>query len=304
MMLRALLQDLCGLREVEVFTSRDPRLPPIDGIETITPAPGEDPLAFYARGLAAADAAWPTAPESGGTLERLAEATIASGRTLLGSRPAAVRLAASKRATALALEQAGVAAVPTYRAGDLSRPMPGRWVTKPDDGAGCENMRLLPDWAAARESLATDPGRLVAQPWIEGEPMSLSLICHGGTARLICCNRQQIGIRNGLLSLERIVVNAIPDSDGVLAALARQIAAAIPDLWGYVGVDFIATGNGPIVLEINPRLTTSCCGIRQALGVNIAALVLGLPTSRDRAGGFASPGSGSTVEISFESDHA
>ncbi|HEU5303158.1 MAG TPA: ATP-grasp domain-containing protein, partial [Gemmatimonadales bacterium] len=46
---------------------------------------------------------------------------------------------------------------------------------------------------------------------------------------------------------------------------------------GYVGVDLILTRHGPAVLEINPRLTTSYCGLRQAVGVNTAAVVLSLP---------------------------
>jgi predicted ATP-grasp superfamily ATP-dependent carboligase len=45
-------------------------------------------------------------------------------------------------------------------------------------------------------------------------------------------------------------------------------------LWGYVGVDLVLADAGPIVLEINPRLTTSYCGLRDALGINPAALVL------------------------------
>ena len=57
---------------------------------------------------------------------------------------------------------------------------------------------------------------------------------------------------------------------------SSRIAAAIPGLWGYVGVDLIDTPAGPVVLEINPRLTTSYCGLGGVLGVNLAALVVGL----------------------------
>ena len=77
-------------------------------------------------------------------------------------------------------------------------------------------------------------------------------------------------------SVERILVNAVPDRDGRWARLADRVAAAIPGLWGYVGVDLLLTPAGPVVLEINPRLTTSYCGLRAALGINTAALVLGL----------------------------
>jgi predicted ATP-grasp superfamily ATP-dependent carboligase len=283
MMVRALLRDLAELRGVEMLASRDERLPALAGLETIVPLPGEDALALYARGVAAADAAWPTAPETDRMLERLAVATIDAGRVLFGCRPDAVRLAASKRATAERLRQAGIAVVPTFTSTDEVPPLPGRWVVKPDDGAGCDDAIVLPDRRGALECLAAAPGRLVAQPWIEGPALSLSLLCAEGFARLLCCNRQRVRVADGRLALEGITVNAVPDGTGELAALGGRIAGAIPDLWGYVGVDLVATASGPVVLEINPRLTTSYCGLRPALQVNAAELVLGLlrPDRRD-----------------------
>lgn len=276
LMLRALLRDLAEVDGLELLTSRDPRLPALGGVETVAPAPGEDALGLYHRGVAAADAAWPTAPETDRMLERLAQATIDAGRVLLGCRPSAVRLAASKRASAERLRQAGIAAVPTFAAADRIPERPGRWVIKPDDGAGCDEAVVVADHAAALGRLAEAPDRLVAQPWIDGPALSLSLVCAHGAASLLSCNRQHVRLGDGRLVLEGISVNAVPDAGGAFAALGRRIAAAVPELWGYVGVDFVATADGPVVLEVNPRLTTSFCGLRSALGTNVAELVLGL----------------------------
>jgi len=41
-----------------------------------------------------------------------------------------------------------------------------------------------------------------------------------------------------------------------------------------VGIDLVRTEQGLVMLEINPRLTTSYAGLRRALGVNPAGLVL------------------------------
>ncbi|MGE5759727.1 MAG: ATP-grasp domain-containing protein [Gemmatimonadota bacterium] len=296
LMVRALLRDLAELRDVELLASRDARLPALAGLETLAPLPGEDAFTLYARGVAAADAAWPTAPETDRTLERLAQATIAAGRVLLGCRPHAVRLAGSKRATAERLGQAGIAVVPTFAATDEVPPLPGRWVVKPDDGAGCDEAVVLPGRQAAMERMAEAPGRLVAQPWIDGPALSLSLLCAEGSARLLSCNRQRVRVADGRLALEGITVNAVPDVTGELAALGGRIAAAIPDLWGYVGVDLVATAGGPVVLEINPRLTTSYCGLRPALRVNAAELVLGL-LRPDRADDWRPPAAQGTAEL-------
>jgi predicted ATP-grasp superfamily ATP-dependent carboligase len=142
----------------------------------------------------------------------------------------------------------------------------------------------------------------VAQPWIDGPALSLSLLCADGVARLLSCNRQLISIAGGRLALEGITVNAVPDAGGQLAALGGRIAAAIPDLWGYVGVDLVATADGPVVLEINPRLTTSYCGLRPALQVNAAELVLGL-LRPDRRGDWHPPAAQGIAEL-FLGDHA
>lgn len=283
MMARALVRDLAELGGVELLVSRDPRLPGLAGCEIIAPAPGEDALAFYARGVAAADAAWPTAPETDRLLERLAQGTLDAGRVLLGCRPEAVRLTTSKRATADRLRRAGVPVVPTFTSAEEVPPLPGRWVVKPDDGAGCDGALVFADRESALEWLADAPGGRIAQPWVEGSALSLSLLCAEGRARLLCCNRQRVRVAGNRLALEGIAVNAVPDADGQLDALAGTITAAIPDLWGYVGVDFVATPGGPVVLEVNPRLTTSYCGLRSALGLNAADLVLGLlrPDRRD-----------------------
>jgi predicted ATP-grasp superfamily ATP-dependent carboligase len=298
MMVRALVADLAEIPGADPVVSRDARFPPLPGVELVTAEPGESPPEFFARGAAAADAVWPTAPESDRALEQLANTTLALGRILLGCRPDAVRLTASKRATAGALRAAEVPVVPTFSRSDSLTPLPGPWVVKPDDGAGCEGLRLVDDWRAARNRLLAEPGALVAQPWVEGEAMSLSLLCADGRARLLSCNRQHLWLAGGAPTLTGLTVNAVVD-DGRFAALGRRIAAAIPGLWGPVGVDLVRTAAGPVVLEINPRLTTSCCGLRAALSINLAAEVLAL-LRPDPAWHEATLGPGHPVELNLE----
>ncbi len=277
LMIRALVAELSAVTGVQLLTTRDRRLPDIAGIEALHPAPGEAFLPFYRRALRQCDAAWPTAPETDGTLLQLVRGTQDAECFLLGSQPDAVALTASKRATSRALLQVGIPAVETFDATDALPELPGRWVVKPDDGAGAADTILLDDWRSAR-SLLLDPagsGR-VAQPWINGEALSLSLLCREGAAHLLAVNRQRMIAEAGRLSLVALEVNAIADDTGRFATLGRRVAAAIPGLTGYVGVDLIDTVAGPVVLEINPRLTTSYCGLRQATGINVAAATLAL----------------------------
>ena len=57
-----------------------------------------------------------------------------------------------------------------------------------------------------------------------------------------------------------------------LAALAERIGHAIAGLRGYVGVDLVwHARRGPVVIEVNPRVTCAYVGLSRALGRNLAA---------------------------------
>jgi predicted ATP-grasp superfamily ATP-dependent carboligase len=299
LMVRALAADLLALPDVEVLLARDPRLPLVAGAEHLVPQPGEDFAALYQRGLDACDAAWPTAPESGGALEALARLTRESGRILLGSSPEAIGIAASKHRTIGALSAAGIRTPPTARAPEEVEPLPGPWVVKPDDGAGAEGVEVVSGWAAARRRLAEALVPTVAEPWLTGDPCSLSLLCASGGALVLSVNRQHIAVREGKVSLAGITVNARATGESPLEGLGAAVPAAVPGLWGYVGVDFIRTPEGPVVIEVNPRVTTSCAGLVRARGISLAALVLEMARS-GRLPDRADPNRDRPVEIHLE----
>ena len=277
MMLGALVADLACIPEVEVLVSRDPRLAlRSDGVATMSPNAGEDPFVAFTRGVRQVDAVWPIAPETGGVLEELSRIALAENRLLLGCRPDAIAVAASKLTTITTLSEAGVRCVPTFTSPERVTPIPGPWVIKPDDGAGCADASVVATWQDARGWLDARAGEgFVAQPWCEGTPLSLSLICHAGEAILLSCNLQHVRRQDARLELDGITVGAVADDAGRYLELSQRIAAVLPGLEGYVGIDLIATDDGPVVLEINPRLTTSYCGLRTSLGVNPAELILG-----------------------------
>ncbi len=276
-MLHALLRDLGDISGVEVVVTRDPRLPALGfPVSVYTPRNAAETERVLEHCMDIAEAVWPIAPESGGTLERIHRSVLKHGRKLLGSHPDAVHLTASKQATSRHLTQAGIAAVPTYSADAELHDTGGSWVIKPDDGAGCSDTRLFRNLSKVRQWLKANPGNYVLQPLIPGSALSLCVLCREGTADLLSCNKQRVVVRDGQFHFLGSVVNALTDGDGVLAVLASCVAAAIPGLWGYVGIDLVQSGSQRIVMEVNPRLTTSYAGLRQALGCNPAALVLDL----------------------------
>ncbi|MDD2768139.1 MAG: ATP-grasp domain-containing protein [Methylococcus sp.] len=275
LMLRALLTDLLENPGVKPVVLRDDRLGSASlpsGVTAIPIMAGDDLDRIWTEAIDRCDAAWPIAPESNGVLERLCRDVERTATALLNSPADAVAIAASKLGTARRLERHRLPVVPTYPFEERTALGAVPAVTKPDDGAGCEGARVVDNAAEFR----TGSGRWIAQPLLEGDALSLSALFAQGRARLLSCNRQHVERAGDGFKLLGCTVNALEDTDGYWQALASSVAAALPELWGYAGIDLIMTAQGPRILEINPRLTTSYAGLKKATGENPAAMVLEL----------------------------
>jgi predicted ATP-grasp superfamily ATP-dependent carboligase len=293
LMVRALVTDLSDIEAMQVIGLRDRRLAagslPADWTAVRSHSHRQARIDELIR---ASDATWPIAPETGGILEDISRRVLSAGRPLLGSRPEGVHVAASKLATALFLQRAGVPVVPTVRPEDRSEAAGRAWIAKPDDGCGCEDVRFFAGHPAALRWIdeRADAQRYVLQPYIPGEPLSLSVLARDGRALLLSVNRQRIAVHAGSFLYRGSVVNALPDTGGRFRKLAQDIVAAIPGLWGYFGVDLILAASGPVVVDVNPRLTTSYAGLRPALGVNAAGMVLAALSGNDFGAPSLAPG--------------
>lgn len=281
-MIQALTRDLLALPEVAVSLVRDcratawrelhnPRL------EDIRVSSEHQFRATWLEALGRCDAAWVIAPETRGILEQLCHDVESSGRASLTCPATAVRLLANKEKTVRRLAAHGIRTVPTRRASAVSEPDSFPVVVKPIDGAGCSGSRILStaaDWKHFQ--LDGNPERQVVQPLLCGDALSLSVLFDHGRSRLVSCNRQHVREMDQRFVLDACTVNIVHPERTRFEELAQQIALAVPELSGYAGIDFIHDREGPAVLEINPRLTTSYAGLHQALGVNPARWICDL----------------------------
>ena len=263
-MLEALLADLGEIPNLHLSTTRDARLPPLS-IDSIVVQ--DDPWPIWQQAIGLADLVWPIAPEADGVLEKLS--SMVPAHKLIGSAPQSLGIAASKRATAAWLAEHGILVVAGTAAHDL-----GGYVAKPDDGVGCSDTRFFDDFSVMQAWLRNRPQHII-QPWLTGEPASISMLCREGVAYVLSCNRQLIERdQEGFIHYRGSIVNGMVAHWEALEVLARQVAKVLPHLAGYVGVDVMVNGEQITVLEINPRLTTSYVGLRQATGLNPARLIL------------------------------
>ncbi len=312
-MVQALLNDLAGNRGVQSVILRDSRLDIPLNVHRCHYIRDLDE--FRHRWLACldyVDAVLPIAPEADDLLVEIQMRVLHAGKRLLGCRPEATRIAASKTLTNEHLIAAGLTTIPTVWLKDWqsSTFKKGPLICKPDDGAGCQhvlyfkNVAILKAW---RQQLPPSTEKnLIVQPYLQGTAASLCLLCADSEVRFLSWNHQQIQIREGALHLTGIIVNALKDQmtdHSILQAIADSIVRTLPGLWGFVGVDLILNHGQPIVLEINPRLTTSYVGLGKAFGENPATWLLAL-LNQGIAAVALPPRPGREVVISLEEHFA
>jgi predicted ATP-grasp superfamily ATP-dependent carboligase len=276
-LLAALLADIAELGTFRVSILREPalgHLPNLPAGVTVVPMHAHNAEETIEVCFEHADAVWPLAPESNGWLESISRKAIQHKKILLGSSRDAVHLASSKYRCSQALRASGIPVVSTFRA-QATLPEAHAWVVKPDDGAGCSDTHLFSHQTAATEWIAAQhQGDYVLQPYISGRPCSMSILCgNDGEVHLLSCNDQRMAVSDNQFHYLGSVVNSMEDPNGEFGRLARRVIDAIPGLWGYVGIDFIITREGPIVLEVNPRMTIPHAGLRASMGANPARML-------------------------------
>lgn len=318
-MLQALAADFAALPGVAVATLRDARqapwFPSAKGVRELAVTSADDEQQAF-RELAAGST-WTVliAPETGAILQQRAETALAAGGRLLSPDPAFIALAADKHRTACCLEARGVPVPPgrlvhaaSLRSGDgQSQRCDGAdwdWpaVVKPLDGCGSQSVQFVPDaaaWNALRPELAALGGTWRLERWIDGLAASVSVLCGpAGQCALPACVQHlsddgHFAYLGGWTPLP-----------GDLGARARRLAlralAALPPTCGYVGVDLVLgsdpAGGADYVIEINPRLTTSYLGLRQALRDNLASAMLRVAAGQPWAW------SGRPADVQFTAD--
>ncbi|MCB5184488.1 ATP-grasp domain-containing protein [Methylobacillus gramineus] len=273
----ALLHDLASIDNVEVMIVSDARLPVPDNVEHVEILPAQtDPWPIWQQAMLEADLVWPVAPESDGVLYRLSQMIALLGKCSLSSPAEVVKIASSKYATFQLLHAAGMTVVDSHHFPSV--PVASAWVAKPDDGAGCEDSHYFEHQEQLLEWLRQ--GRLVShiiQPYIEGHAASISMLCKHGHAWVLSCNQQNVQLENDSFSYSGSVLNGMADCWQQFTVIASQVAQAMPQLFGYVGIDVIVDQQQQVhMLEVNPRLTTSYAGLHGAIGHNPARLILEL----------------------------
>jgi predicted ATP-grasp superfamily ATP-dependent carboligase len=257
--------------------------------------------AVFRRIARSADFTLVIAPEFDGLLEERCRWAVAEGSRLLGPSPDAVRLTADKLQLAEHLRRHDVPTPLTTRCVDDDPPWHYPVICKPRFGAGSQhtlrvqNREGYIDFQERIRGETSSLRKCVVQPLIPGRPASVTFLATDGEASakphaagrnerfaLPACEQYLSGdgrfcYLGGRVPLEPALQNRAQD-------LARRAAQAVEGLTGYFGVDLVlgesANGSDDVVIEINPRLTTSYVGLRQLTPGNLMQTLLDLVLGR------------------------
>jgi len=293
-MLRSLIMD-CKAAGHNVTTLLDSRLkafnPPNEADQTVSVSSLHELSAKLKKLSAMADAVYFIAPESGQVLENLVENIEASRGTSLNCEAEAIKRVSNKMTAYETMKKRGLK-VPetvlldihekkTENIKRLTKELGYPLVFKPLDGVSCGGLSIVKDEgdiAVAVKKIVQESmsKQFIAQKVVRGKSASACVISTGDKAVAVTLNRQLVtlaspdeesGYYGGAVpfdhSLEKEALRA-----------AERAVEAVSGLKGYVGVDIILANEGPVVLEVNPRLTTSYVGLRRVVNFNPAEAIV------------------------------
>jgi tyramine---L-glutamate ligase len=273
LMMQTLLREVSELDNADISLCRDSRLGLYENVanQFVIEANVIRQLPGY---LEESDVCWLIAPETETCLEDYARLFNKYGHLFIGSSEEAIRLTSSKYQTNKKLMENNVHVVETKWLNEPISESDVGWVVKPDDGVGAENLSLIKDKEKIKQLKDSNDKKIIVQPYINGNHMSMSLLVFNDDVCLIACNKQYVDIKNNAIKLTEIGVNECLGFKDKMLELALKIVKSIPGLKGYIGVDLIEVDGELFVLEINPRFTTAYAGISKSLGCNITAIIL------------------------------
>jgi predicted ATP-grasp superfamily ATP-dependent carboligase len=294
-MLRSLISDFKRAGH-NITTLIDSRLatfnPPLEADKIISISSPNNFEKSLKKALKLSDAAYFVAPESDQSLQRLVKEAEDVDKTTLNCQVSAINTTANKTTTYEALRKVGVSFPETLtfslnesaqqvgqRIGDLSFPL----IFKPLTGVSCQGISMVNNeneikMAINKIKAESSNEFFLIQKLVAGVAASASLISTGVEAAPITLNEQLLTLESSSSQLSSAYYGGVVPLQHMIEKTALQTAKkaveAFGGLKGYVGVDMVLTREGPVVMEINPRLTTSYVGLTKVVDFNPAQAII------------------------------
>ena len=287
-MLGAIVEDFARLDGIEVMTSWDSRLgsAPFQGARVQYAKSPEHEWRLFRALAAECDAALVIAPEFDRILQKRCRAVESCGGRLLGPSSETVAACADKFRLARRLAECGIATIPTdllsWRERELvvtgTPKLEFPAVIKPRDGAGSLDVRLIESTCELSQisedlSGAHQRREFIIQPYVRGRALSVAMFVIPQDRIEILPVAEQLLSDDGMFRYLGGRIPAAGIDRAVVEAIADAVCRSVSGLRGYVGIDLLLPDGRPqrpLVVEVNPRLTTSYLGYRRLAAINLA----------------------------------
>jgi predicted ATP-grasp superfamily ATP-dependent carboligase len=234
------------------------------------------------------DAAYVIAPETGGTLHALVEFIEQQGVPLLNSHSKAIQAVSDKANVYKTLKSNKLKTPKTvqfnvnqYVKESIVEKFDFPVVFKPVDGVGCSGLSAVEEASQIESAVEKIYAELanevfMVQEYLKGEAVSVSLLCTGAKALPVSLNKQNVTLSTPEKDSCYVggVVPFCHEMEQKTFETAMSVVSCFPGLRGYVGVDLILTDTGPVIVDVNPRLTTSFIGLNRVAGFNFADAIV------------------------------
>lgn len=273
----ALITDLAALPDTQVITVLEQQC------QTVVPAScavdcriAQGPVEAaqqWATALQDADSALVIAPEFSELLRKLVEA-MPQHVTVWNAAPDTIDVCSDKLRLCEHLQQRRIPTIATCvvdwsHSQDFSR---GSSVIKPRDGAGSYLVRRVSNqqaWFQVREEYAgSTETQALLQPYIPGRSLSIAGWFSESGTTVLPIAEQHLSAEGEFRYLGGQIPADMTDQERkAVTQLFRDATESLPGLRGYIGADVILPDDdplAPVLVEINPRFTTSYVGYRRA----------------------------------------
>ena len=229
-------------------------------------------------------------PESNNVLETLVKTTITSNVKSLNSEFDGIKFVSNKKIVYETARKIGLR-VPETELIDVNESFENikkiikdfgyPSVIKPLIGVSCGGLSIIKDQtelhdAIKKVSKESNNNHFIIQKLIRGNPASVSVFATGVKAVSVSLNKQFINLEDpnhesrysgGMIPFDHKL-----EEKSLMSA--KRLIEAFHGLKGYIGVDIVLTNDEVVIMEVNPRLTTSYIGLRKIVNFNIADAIL------------------------------
>ncbi|QDU07831.1 ATP-grasp domain-containing protein [Gimesia aquarii] len=244
--------------------------------------------ACFEQACRQSDIVWIIAPEFDEILSSRTERAIQLGAYVVGSDLKSINLSADKWRLYEFLHDRSIPTISTLllESQQLTFPCTFPCVIKHRFGAGGLGLHYftqLDDWQEQFSHRQVNHSEYIVQPFVSGKMLSAVVLVNSHCREFFPIGEQRICWESGF----QYQGGAIPSELAIdvtqsVQNLLQRLCNELPGLAGYVGFDLLLPDENPtdpLVVEINPRLTTSYTGYRQLTQENLAQRIVDSETA-------------------------